>query len=274
MIGTIEDVEGFELASVTDFWRRWYSPSNAILVLVGNFEEAEALERVQHWFSDVPPRPAAERVSKDFEGPRDPTDLPAREGVVFDEVPDRTRFLTWAIPGVSHADSEALEVLSWVLSGGRGTRLEDALYYERNLTTDATAYAWASDLDGSFIVEATTNKKRTTAVDRVTRRVIDSLVDEPPTALELDRAKKSIYAGLADSMEMPEGRAEQLAECMRITGEPNCLESRWARVEAVTAEDVQRVAATWLAEANQVGLTVLPHEARGFDADATVVELP
>ena len=73
---------------------------------------------------------------------------------------------------------------------------------------------------------------------------------------------------------MPEGRAEQLAECMRITGEPNCLKSRWARVEAVTAEDVQRVAATWLTEANQVGLTVLPHEARGVDADATVVELP
>ena len=182
VIGTIADVDGFELDAVTAFWKRWYRPENATLVLVGNFDEATALERVQHWFADVPGMGPAERTFSDRGIAADPDAAPftrsAARGVIEDQVQDWSTYVAWPTEGLSHEDMPALEVLSWFLSGGRGTRIEDALYYDKPLTTDASAFAWFSDINGMFIVSATTSKPNLPKIEKAIDKTLAEQFEE------------------------------------------------------------------------------------------------
>lgn len=278
VIGTIADVEGFQIDKVKAFWERWYRPENAVLVLVGNFDEEEALARVEYWFSDVPNPGPAERewsnTGQNADGESPPWTTTPKNALIEADVQDRSLYTSWSIPGQTHADMPALEVLSWVMSGGRGTRIEDALYYDKNLTNDATAFAWYSDLDGVFIVNASTTKPKLKTIDKAIEKTIAKLLKSPPTEDELTRAKSSIRSYLEAIMESPEDRAEQIAECMRYTGKPQCLDEMWTSVEAVTAEDVVRVAATYLVPENRVTLSVVPPGDSGALEGATAMELP
>ncbi|NCG19563.1 MAG: hypothetical protein GWP91_11200, partial [Rhodobacterales bacterium] len=149
VIGTVADVEGFQTEAVNGFWRKHYRTQNAVLTLVGNFDKAEALERVQHWFSDVPDAgPPEARVTEN---------TPAGErvnanGVLEDDVEERTLYEVWNTVGARHDDAPALDVLGNVLSYGRGTPLDDALYYEKNLANDEGAFQYSSEISGQFFV--------------------------------------------------------------------------------------------------------------------------
>jgi zinc protease len=278
VIGTVADVEGFKIDAVREFWTRWYRPENAVLVLVGNFDDEEALARIEHWFSDVPnPGPADRQWSNRGKSPRGgnpPWQVVPASGVIEDQVQDRSLYASWSIPGQSHPNMPALEVLSWILSGGRGTRIDDALYYDKNLTNDASAFAWYSDLDGVFIVSASTTKPKLSKIDKAIDKTIAKLSTTPPTDDELERAKRSIRSYLEGMMESPEDRAEQIAECMRMYGKPQCLDEMWTRVDAVTADDVVRVAEQYLVPEGRVSLSVVPPGDSGALDGATPVELP
>jgi zinc protease len=278
VIGTVADVEGFQIEAVTEFWKRWYRPENATLVLVGNLDEADALARVEHWFADVPGMGPAERAFSDQGVAADPEagafSRTAARGVIEDQVQDWSMYVAWPTPGLAHEDMPSLEVLSWFLSGGRGTRIEDALYYDKALTTDASAFAWFSDLDGMFIVSASTSKPNLSKIEKAIDKTLAKLAKKPPTEAELARAKRSIRSYLDQTMESPEDRAEQIAECMRHTGKPTCLPDLWSRVEAVTAADVLRVAEAYLVDETRINLSVVPEGGMGAPEGATTVELP
>ncbi len=271
VIGTVADIEGFEVDRVRDFWRRHYRPRNATLVLVGRFDAEHALQRVRHWFSDVPDNGEPEpRLAP----PVPAGDPPHRHGVIEDDVEERTLWLIW--PGVheGHDDAYALELLGWVLSNGRGTRLDDALYYDREIATDVNAFASSQELAGKFIAYAS---HRRTPLPKLYARVlreIRELAEEPPTEDEVERARRSVRAWVLDALESPSRRAELLADCHRVHGDPNCLSEEWARFEAVTAEDIRRVARAYLVDVEPQTLSVVPRGDRGAMPGAVPVELP
>ncbi|TNE85682.1 MAG: insulinase family protein [Deltaproteobacteria bacterium] len=278
VIGTVADVEGFKIDAVKSFWSRWYRPENATLVLVGNFDEAEALAKVEHWFSDVPARGEAERAWLDNgtpgKGEAESYPMVVANGVIEDDVQDRSLYVAWPVPNLNHADMPALEVLSWVMSGGRGTRVEDALYYDKPLTTDATAFAWFYDVDGRFMIAASTAKPKLAKIEKVIDKTVAQLSSNPPTEAEIDRAKRSIRAYLESMMESPEDRAEQIAECMRHTGKPQCVPELWTQIDAVTSADLVRVAETYLVDDTRITLSVVPPGDGGALEGAVPVELP
>jgi zinc protease len=270
VIGTVADVEGFQTSAVLDFWKRHYRPANAVLFVVGNVDPDEALAKVEHWFGDIAdPGPAeARRTVPDWS-------FSAANGMLEDDVEERSLYLSWPLPPRGHADEPALEVASWVLDGGRGTRMADALYYDRVLASDYGAYAFHSDLGGQFLMAVSSATTPLAKLDKATMKVVDKLVKKGPTDAELDRAKRAIRSGLLDGLEDPLSRAEQLLDCIERTGtNPNCTAERWAAYEAVTAEDVQRVLTTWLDPAKRVSLSVVPRGDEGALEGASPVELP
>ena len=268
-IGTVADVEGFTIEAVTDFWRRHYRTQNAVMVVTGGIKEAEAMERITHWFSDIPDAgPALER-SKPWDKPYVPAD-----GVLYDDVEDRTLYISYATVPLSHEDTYALDLLGYVLDNGRGTRMADALYYASNLATSAWASSWNSEIDGQFILSAASPSTPLAKLEKKMDAAIKDIIKNPPTADEIERARQSVYAGLQRSLESPNARARMLVSCFENTGTPNCLADEWTNIQAVTAEDIVRVASTWLTPERRITLSVVPRDDTGFIAGATEVEIP
>jgi zinc protease len=270
-IGTVADVEGFTTAGVLDFWKRHYRPRNAVLVLVGNVDADAAMERVKHWFSDVPDTGAPEaRLGSQVELPS-----VAANGHLEDNVEDWTMMAAWRTVPSTHPDAEALDVLGWVLSGGRGTRLDDALYYDKPLTTDAGAGGYTAQIDGEFLVYATSDKPRLEKLLKITDKVLADLPKHPPTEDELERARQAIHGGMLDMLESPPARAEAIASCYVERGQiGDCLSSRWARYQAVTSADVVRVAQAYLRPERRSVLTIIPMGDDNTLPASTLVELP
>ncbi len=268
VIGTIDDVSTFEIEAVTGFWKKHYRPDNAVLGLVGNFDKAQARERVEFWFKDVPAVEAPERVQPE------PYAYTAQYGLVEDKVEDRTLYLVWGTVPHGHADGPALDVASMVLSGGRGTRLSDALYYESKLAVDEFIYPYSMDREGVFVIGASTTKGSLKPIEKAIHKQVDSLVSSPASADELKRAKKAIRSGMLNEMEAPLDRVSQLVWCQRIYGKPDCLSEEWAKIDAVTAADVSRVIETYFIPERRTALSVVPMGGKGALKGSLPVELP
>lgn len=268
-IGTVGDVEGFKIEGVHAFWKAHYRPRNAVLVLVGNFRTDEMLPKVERWFGEVPdPGPAATRAVYE--------ELPARaaDGYLEDDVEQRTVYLAWPTVPLGHKDEPALDLLGQVLSGGRGTRYDDALYYDKPLTSDAGAFHWSMDAQGLFIAYATPEKQPLVKISGRAEGVLADLIASPPTPEELDRARRQLRSGFLDGLEVLTDRAEWMADCYHLTGRPDCLADQWKRYEAVTSDDLVRVARTYLVPERRISLSVVPKGDGGQIPGATLVELP
>jgi len=269
VIGRISDVRGFGQDEAASFWRHWYGPENAVLVVVGHVDADAALDRVRHWFSDVPARGA------DLDRSAPPELATVRQdGLLLSPVSDWTLYLAWPSPPELHPDEAALELLTYVLSWGRGTRLDDALYFDRRLATDCNAWLSPGMLGGMFVVEATLPRGRLARAERRMEWVLAEVRARPPAAWELERARQAVRSDLLDQLESIEARAGWWATCTRLTGTPDCLDEVWARYAAVGVEDLVRVAETWLVPERRTSLSVVPEGYGGGLPGAVRVELP
>lgn len=274
VIGTVKDVEGFQTEAVRDFWRRHYTANNAVLVLVGNIKPASAMDTVRQWFSDLPsvPPPAVPAVPRSTE-PR-PSTVTAKAAVIEDDVDTRTLYLQWPTVQQRHSDEAALKILSYILSNGHGTRLDDALYYAHPVTSGISAYQQAQEVAGSFFISASSPTVPLARIEKKIRAVLDGLSSDPPTQAEVVRAQTALRASMLDALEAPESIAEQVADCWRVTGHANCVTDDWARYQAVTPADVQRVAQQYLLTITPNTLSNVPRGDKGALPGAVVVELP
>jgi zinc protease len=271
VIGTVADIEGFQVDAVNSFWRRHYGPKNAVMAIVGNFDSAETLERVKYWFSDVPTDGGGEKRIPEAPIPKG---TPGN-ALVEDDVEERTLYLAWPTVPHQHPDEPALDLLSSVLSNGRGTRLDDALYYEKPLTSALFTYTSNGDLSGEFYLAAASEKTKPKKLLQLLTDGIATIVETPPTVEEIERARRSQRSGWLDAMEVPEGKAELLVDCYRATGAADCMPAEWTKYAAVTPDDVVRVAQKYLLDAKPWTLTNVPRgDVKSALAGAQVVELP
>lgn len=269
VIGTIADVEGFTTEGVRDFWKRHYRPRNAVLALVGNFETDAALERVKHWFADVPdPGPAEPRAEAV------PIDAAALAGdwMIEDRIEDRRLYLAYTTVPQDHPDSVALDVLAEVLFGGRGTRISDALYYDKSVFSSLAGYNYAMEIGGAFFVELHTEKWDLAKARKKYEKTFAKERVAPFTQAEIDRAVAVLRSGELGALETLENRAEKLVDCQRLEGVPTCSRSRIERYEAVTPADLTRVLSYF--DAPPVTLSVIPNGSDGALPGATTVVLP
>lgn len=269
VIGTVADVRGFQVPAVVDFWRRHYTPGNAVLVLVGNLHTAMALDSVRRWFSDVPAREVRPRNVAPVA-----STVTGAAALVEDDVETRTVYLQWPTVQARHEDEAALDVLASVLSYGHGTRLDDALYYTHAIASDVGAFHQSQELAGGFYIYASSPNVPLRRLERKAIRVVEGLTRAPPTTAEVNRARAGIRASLLDALEAPADVAEHVADCWRLTGKADCMPDLWARYEAVTPADVQRVAAKYLIPVTPNSISNVPRGDHGALPGAVTVELP
>jgi zinc protease len=253
VVGYMKDLQAASLEDVKNFFRLYYAPGNATISIVGDFNPAQAKQWVQRYFGDLPKGNTINRPQVS------PPTITAEKRLVFeDRVQVPRMYVAWPAIGVRDNDSYALQVLGQILTGSRTARLTKALVYDRQSAASVGSFHDMSENVGEFYVTVTPRPGHTlTQLEAAMDSVLTRLKVEGPTAEELARALAGIEFEFVSGLQSNLGKAEQLNEGQVYFGDPGYYRTRYARMKAVTAADVKRVANTYLG-AGRVVLSVVP----------------
>jgi zinc protease len=261
VIGSMRDLSAASTEDVRNFFRMYYAPNNASLVVAGDVDPAEVRRLVRQYFGEIPRGPAPDRPpTPPFQVARDTT------MVLEDRVQLPRLYLNWHTVRAYATDDAALNVLSYLLTGAKNSRLTQTLVHERQVSTGVFAFQDGKLRDGDFSVIAT--GRPGTPLDTlqgIIEREIARLATEGPSARELDQARNALEANQLRGLENVDAKADQLNYYYYYTGQPDYLAQDLARMRAVTAADVQRVARTYL-RGPRVTLSVVPQGRRELAA--------
>ena len=254
-IGTPEDLDAASLEDVKAFFRTFYLPNNATLVIAGDIDKARAKEQVRRYFGPLArgAEPAVKRapIPVSLEGEKK---LEVEADVELPRV-----VLTWPTPPQFAAGDAELDLAASVLSDGKSSRLYKCLVYDLQIAQDVYAAQQQALLGGMFQVSVTLKKDKPIAeVQKILDEELAKLRNTPPTADELERARTANVSSLVLSLESVTTRANLLNSYNQATGDPGYLEKDLARYEAIKAEGVQRAVATYLPEGKRVVTIVTP----------------
>ncbi len=255
-IGSQEDLDAASLEDVQDFFRRYYSPSNASLAIAGDFQRDQALELVHRYFGDLAPGPHLPRQGRIDSG------LAGRiELEILDRVSLPRLYISWPTPPDFDQDDAPLELLQAVLSDGLTSRLHRSLVYEQQIAQSVMIRYHPGEIAGQFTVQVTAAPgHELDKVEVATDFEMERLRRDPPTDEELARARNRIESGHFRQLSKVGGfggRADQLNHYNVLGREPGKINSDLERYLAVQREDILRVSESVL-DHRQVRLRVLP----------------
>jgi zinc protease len=265
VIGWFHDVDGLTLADAMAYHKIYYSPQNALIVAVGDFDSDQVLKLISEAFSGIKNGPKPPPLT-DLEPPQAGTrrvelqhaaNLPA-----FEEA--------YHVPNISSPDSFALEVASEILSDGQSSRLYKKLVVEKQMVVDIGAgYDMTSFDPGLFVVSAQMRPGIKAADTQVeVEKELAAMRDTQVGAEELQKAKNLEQAQFVYGQDSVMREAEMLG-VYEMLGDYHMVDKYLDGIEKVTAADVQRVAKTYLVASNMtegvlVPTGVLPHGSGGL----------
>jgi zinc protease len=254
VIGWRSDVEEATVEVARDFFDVFYSPNNLVVAIVGDFDAESTLAHLRRTFGRLP---AADRI------PRNPTREPPQAGerrsVVHFDVRAPILAAGWHAPATGHPDGSALDVLSQILSDGRSSRLYRSLVHGAQQALSAEGGYWELNDAGVFLALASVRPDA--SIERVEELFfaeIERMKREPVAPEELEKAKRQIEVAFVNGQGTNHALASRIARDFATFGRIRPLSERLGEIEAVTAEDVQRVARAWLRRDQRSVIHVVP----------------
>lgn len=259
VIGSMNDLNAASLEDVKQWFRTWYGPNNAVLVLAGDIDVATAKEKAMKYFGHIPAGPTMAQPKVDVA--RRPE---ATREVMQDKVPQVRVYRAWNVAPTGTADLDRLQLLAQVLGGSKSSRLDTRLVHRDKLVDNVSAGAYGSQLGSNFMVTATVKDGVDPAkVEAIIDEEIKRLLAEGPTAAELEQAKTVVRAGFIRGIERIGGfggKADVLAECEVYTGDPGCFRESLRTIEAATAPQLAQAGREWLTDNGSHTIVVEPGE--------------
>jgi len=240
--GTKADVERFTVEQVRDYYRTYYSPDNATLVITGDFATEPVLASVRDIFAKVPQQP------KTSPKPVASSSAPAVKTPVVLREPGSAALLevVYPLPDAKHPDVPALDVMDAILTQGRSSRLYQALV-ESGLASDISAYPAELIEPGWYNISATAaSGQKLSKIDQVLQKSLAALQQRQVSSAELNRAKTQLQAFFTLSNRDITSQASQLGYNQTVTGDYRYSDRYLAGIAKVTAADIQRVARLYL----------------------------
>ncbi|MFN8668173.1 MAG: pitrilysin family protein [Gemmatimonadaceae bacterium] len=262
VIGSMADLSAASLEDTKEFFRKYYAPNNAVIVVAGDVKPDSVRALVRQLFADIPRGPAITRPTPAPIVPRD-TVIVAEDRVQLPRV-----YLSWHAVPRWHPDDAALEVTQYLLSGARNARLTSAVVYEQELARDIYAQNDAKKLAGDFTVVATARPGKALNVvrDAIDRELV-RLATDGPTDRELQQARNALESQFLNRLEFVNAKAEQLNEYYYFTGTADAFQRDLDRMQGVTAADVKRVVNQYL-RAPRVTVSIVPTGKKALAATA------
>jgi predicted Zn-dependent peptidase len=260
VVGWLGDLrEGIRLEDAKRYFKTYYAPNNAVMVLVGDFATAPTLEKIRRLWANVPsaeaPRPVADP---------EPPQLGEKRVVVHKEAQAPMLAIGYKIPGFAGAraaDLPALEVLGTVLGEGRSSPLHRRLVYEKELCTSASVWvpSFAMTSLATFFFELVPGGD-TAAVEKELEGVLKKLQHEGADQKDLRRAKNQIEANFQRGLVGNAGRASGLGYYEALRGDWKEMYRLLDAYRKTTVEDVVRVAKTYLVPSNRTVAILVPKD--------------
>ncbi len=267
-IGSMEDLGAASLADVQEWFKTWYGPTNATLVVAGDVKAEDVKARVERFFGDIPPGPPLDRplawVAKRTGEQRQE---------LQDRVPQARVYLSWNTAEWGQPDNDLLDFVGQVLSSGKTSRLHKRLVYDDQLATSVMAYQATGELGSTFdIVASVKPGGDPAAVEKAIKEELARLLAKGPTRDEVERARTDQLAGFIRGVERIGGfggKSDVLASSQVYGGDAGRYRQQLALVKRASAVEVRDAARRWLSDGAHV-LTVRPFppaSAAGAGAD-------
>jgi zinc protease len=257
-IGSIEDLDAATVQDVRAFHAQYYRPDNAVLVVAGNFNEAQLTQWVDEYFGDIA-RPARV-IPRDY--PTEPTRTGPREYTTYaPNVPLPAVMVSYPQPASTSPDLPALFVLDAIMSNGESSRLYQSMVYQEQVAAQVFTNLEATQDPGAYSLVAILSGDQTADAGLASlNRQIARMRDEQVTQAELDEAKNEIVTATIEGRETAYGRAFELADAVIRYGDAAYADRLLAAIQATTAADVQRVARSILNDQRRVVVRYLPEQ--------------
>jgi zinc protease len=248
VIGWNHEIRMLDRRTALDFYKRYYTPSNAILVVAGDVTPDEVRRLAESTYGTITPRPEAVRAPR----PAEPAPVGARTVTVRDEKvrePQLTRY--YLVPSAVTAkpgEAEALSLLAEILGGGPTSRFYDQLVRGGGSANEAGAAYQSAGIDDTRFVVYGMPKPGTSlhALEAQMDEVIAALADRGVTEEELARAKRSAVAQAIYSLDSQMALAHIVGQALAIGRSLDEVQTWPSRIQAVTAAQVQAAAAKYL----------------------------
>ena len=254
-IGSMADLNAASLDDVRNFFRIYYAPNNAVLALVGDFKKEEALAKVKKYFEDIPAQSPPARPDM-----TEPAQTAERRKSIEDGFAQVPRLdIVYKIPSYSSPDYMPMNVLMSILGSGQSSRLYQKLVKEKEQAANVSANAAPRRATGlAAIVALVRPGVKLDDVEQTIFGEIEKLQDEPVADWELEKVRLKYRHDHAAQLSSTLTRAVFLAYFTVAWNDPEVINTEESRLDAVTKDDLQRVAKKYLISANRSVITTIP----------------
>jgi zinc protease len=260
-IGYMEDLTAASYEDVVEFFKKYYAPNNASLVIAGDIDFDRTRALVEKWFGEIPRGSVVEPVA-----PPAAILTGVQKKTLTDKVTLPRLYLAWLTPRFYAPGDSALDITSSVLTGGKNSRLYKRLVYDMQIAQDVSAFQQSGALGSQFQIVATARTGHTAAeLQKVIDEELDRLRRDGPEPREVQRAINQMEASFYQRMERVGGfggKADQLNAYKFAGGGPDYFAEDLARYTSLSPADIQSAAVQWLPADRRVELVVEPEEKR------------
>jgi zinc protease len=258
-IGSMEDLSAATHEDVAEFFKTYYAPNNASLVIAGDIDLDETRRLVEKWFSEIPRGEPVPPIA-----PPAAALTEVKRHTLTDRVQLPRLYLAWHTPAIYAPGDAAMDITASLLTGGKNARLYRRLVYDLQIAQDVTSFQQSQALGSTFLIIATARPGET--LEKI-RGVIDEELDKLRVQLaeprEMTRTLNQIEADFYRGMERVggfRGKADQLNGYYARTGMPDFFEEDLSRYRALSAEDIRSAINRFLPRDKRVELSIVPED--------------
>jgi len=255
VIGSEESVKSFTREGITDFYKKWYAPNNMVLVIVGDFETAEVMPKIEELYGRYPSRELPECIIED-----EPKQEGMRTYVIDKPLQEGYFSLAYHVPNAKHEDTPALDVLSNILGGGDSSRLFQNIKEQKALVNNIYAYAFTPKYEGIFAVGGSINPAKSKEALSEIVKEINRLKYKPVSGEELQRVKVNLESDAIYTKETMQGQAQKFGFFEVETDDFRYEEEYLDKVSKVTPEDIMLAAQKYFNDDNLTAGFLLPSD--------------
>jgi zinc protease len=258
VIGSMADLSAASVDDVAAFFKTYYAPNNAVIGIVGDVDTKATLAKVDHYFGAIPRQspPAAVDMNESAQ-------TEERRLTIDDRLARLPRLdIAYRIPPSSSPDTDAIEVLATVLSGGRSSRFYESIVRQKQLSNGMSAFAEESRGPGLFKVIGTALPGKSLGdLEAAVDAEIERLKTEPVAAWEIEKARTSARRAFVSSLGSSLSKAVRLSQDTLYYDEPGRINTEEERMAKVTAAGIQRVARRYLVKTSRTVVQTVPKPA-------------
>lgn len=245
VIGEMEDLNAASLEDVHEWFKTYYGPANAVIVVAGDVDAEDVYKRAVKYFGDIPSGPALVRPEVNV-----PIRTQETRQSYQDRVPEARINIVWNTPEWGSKEAVMLNLASSVLSSGKNSRFYKRLVYEDQIASSANSFTWEKEIASNFIIQANVKPGKTVEeVETALNEELEKFLKDGPTQKELDRVKSQYFAGFIKGIERIGGfggKSDILAQHEVYGGDAEYYKDILQMVADAKPSEVQAAAKKWL----------------------------